>query len=260
MVIAQATTAAVRQLATTLGRGGASPCSSIRKTPMPETTTSDDAQLFSTVRERLFTAVIGDVMDAVGLTRQFLPPGIRALVPGTVIVGRAMPVLEADVHTDTSTRAQPFGLMFEALDSLQAGEIYIATGGSPQYALWGGLMSTRARALGCNGAVLDGFHRDTREILALGFPVFSAGSYAQDQRVRGRVIDYRCPIGFANGCRVEPGDLIVGDIDGVLVVPRAQEQAIIASALNKVEGEERVRESIHAGKTTAEIFASTGIM
>jgi len=93
-------------------------------------------------------------------------------------------------------------------------------------------------------------------------PLFGdwTGAPVQDQRVRGRVIDYRCPIGFANGCRVEPGDLIVGDIDGVLVVPRAQEQAIIASALNKVEGEERVRESIHAGKTTAEIFASTGIM
>jgi len=219
-----------------------------------------DAQLFNTVREKLFTSVIGDVMDAVGLRHQFLPPSIRALIPGTIIAGRAMPVLEADCHTDASTKAQPFGLMFEALDDLKPGEIYICTGGSPRYALWGGLMSTRAKSLGCNGAVVDGFHRDTREILALDFPVFSAGSYAQDQRLRGRVIDYRCPIEFANGCRVEPGDLIVGDIDGVLVVPRAREQEIVASALTKVAGEESVRANILAGMTTAEIFATTGIM
>ena len=227
---------------------------------MPETASTSDAQLFNTVRERLFTAVIGDVMDAAGLLHQFLPPHIRALVPGTIIVGRAMPVLEADCHTDVSTKAQPFGLLFEALDGLKPGEIYICTGGSPRYALWGGLMSTRAKALGCSGAVLDGFHRDTREILSLEFPVFSAGSYAQDQRVRGRVIDYRCPIEFANRCRVEPGDLIVGDIDGVVVVPRASEQEVIASALQKVAGEESVRESIQAGKSAAEIFATTGIM
>lgn len=224
------------------------------------TATPGDAQLFNTVRERLFTAVIGDVMDAAGLVHQFLPPHIRALVPGTVIVGRAMPVLEADCHSGDSTKAPPFGLMLEALDDLKTGEIYVCTGGSPRYALWGGLMSTRAKALGAAGAVLDGFHRDTREILALQFPVFSAGSYAQDQRVRGRVIDYRCPIEFANACRVEPGDLIVGDIDGVLVVPRAREQAIIAGALEKVAGEERVRDSIQAGKSAAEIFAATGIM
>ena len=227
---------------------------------MSETLNPADALLFNTVRERLFTAVIGDVMDAAGLRRQFLPPNIRALVPDTVIVGRAMPVLEADCHSDTSTHAAPFGLMFDALDDLKPGEIYVCTGSSPTYALWGGLMSTRARKLGCHGAVLDGFHRDTREILSVGFPVFSTGSYAQDQRVRGRVIDYRCPIEFANGCRVEPGDLLVGDIDGVLVVPRAREQEIIAAALDKVTGEERVRDSILAGQRAGDIFAATGIM
>lgn len=219
-----------------------------------------DVKLFATIRQRLFTAVLGDVMDVAGLTRQFLPAHIRALVPDTTIVGRAMPVLEADCAADVSKNAQPFGLMFEALDDLKAGEIYICTGGSPRYALWGGLMSTRAKTLGAHGAVLDGFHRDTREILALGFPVFSTGSYAQDQRMRGRVIDYRCPIEFDNGCRVEPGDLIVGDIDGVIVIPRAQEAAIIEAALKKVKGEEDVRDMIEAGQSTADIFAKTGIM
>jgi regulator of RNase E activity RraA len=150
--------------------------------------------------------------------------------------------------------------MFKALDQLAEGEIYICTGSSPRYALWGGLMSTRAEKLGAVGAVLDGYHRDTREILKLGFPVFSMGSYAQDQRVRGRVIDYRCPIEFKNGCRVEPGDLIVGDIDGVLTVPKAHVGDIIQAALRKVAGEDVVRDMILAGRDTSGIFEETGIM
>lgn len=229
---------------------------------MPETAASMEEPLFQCIREELYSAVLGDVMDAVGLTRQFLPPEIRALVPETVVAGRAMTVQEADCAMDVAANggAQPFGLMFEALDSLKAGEIYICTGSSPTYALWGGLMSTRARRLGATGAILDGYHRDTREILQLGFPVFSAGSYAQDQRVRGRVIDFRCDIQFRNGCRVSTGDLVVGDIDGVVIVPAAREQEILQAAFAKVRGENSVRDMILEGQSTVEIFATTGIM
>ena len=227
-----------------------------------------DASLFDVVRSRLFTAVIGDVMDAAGLTRQFLPPSIRALQPDMAMVGRAMPVLEADCaggmadHTarQVPSRQEPFGLMFRALDDLKVGEVYICTGAAPTYALWGELMSTRARALGAAGAVVDGFHRDTRGVLRVGLPVFSQGAYAQDQRLRGRVVDFRCPIAFGNGARVVPGDVIVADLDGVLVIPQEHVRDIIASALRKVEGEERVREMIEAGERTEEIFDKTGIM
>jgi regulator of RNase E activity RraA len=223
----------------------------------------EDAALFATIREKLFTAVIGDVMDAEGLTRQFLPPTIRALDPDMVVVGRAMPVLEADCSGDVlghSGQAEPFGLMLRALDDLRPGEVYVCTGGSPRYALWGEMMSTRARALGAHGAVVDGFHRDTRGIRALGFPVFSAGSYAQDQRLRGRVIDFRCPIDFANGVRVRPGDLIVGDVDGVLAVPADRAADIVRLALEKLAGEERVKAMIERGERTEDIFNKTGIM
>lgn len=223
---------------------------------------AEDKTLFEEIRTRLYTAVLGDVMDAIGLTRQFLPPEIRALVPGTVVAGRAMTVQEADCAGDTAARsgAKPFGLLFEALDDLRPGEIYICTGGSPTYALWGGLMSTRARTLGATAAVVDGFHRDTREILELDFPVFSAGSYAQDQRLRGRVIDYRCEIEFRNGCRVTPGDLVVGDIDGVVIIPKTRQDAVLTAAFAKVRGENEVRSLILAGQTTSEIFDKTGIM
>lgn len=223
----------------------------------------DDADFFRIIREQLFTSVIGDVLDVAGLTHQFLPPAIRALNPDHVMVGRAMPVLEADCTGDqlaAAGRTSSFGLMFQALDSLQPGDIYITTGASPRYALWGGLMSTRARALGAVGAVLDGFHRDTREIRTLDFPVFSAGAYAQDQRVRGRVIDYGCPIEFPNAVRVERGDVVVGDVDGVVIIPKAHAQAIVVDALAKVRAEEKVRDMIGRGRTTQSIFAETGVM
>lgn len=220
-------------------------------------TQAADEDLFRTVRQHLFTAVIGDVMDLAGLTRQFLPPDIRALRPDMVVVGRAMPVQEVDLE---SPDAEPFGLMFQALDEMRPGEVYVAASGSPAYALWGGLMSTRARVLGAAGAVLGGFHRDTREILALGFPVFSTGAYAQDQRVRGRVTAYRCPVTFGNGAAVAPGDLVVGDVDGVLTIPAAHVGDIIAQALSKVAGEADVRQRIEGGQSTASVFAQTGIM
>src|SRR5690242_20321575 len=105
---------------------------------------SDDAQLFETIRRHLFTAAIGDVMDVQGLTRQFLPPAIRGIGPGMSVVGRAMPVLEADCVGDVvahTGRTDGFGLMFRALDDLKPGEVYVCTGASPRYALWGGLMS-----------------------------------------------------------------------------------------------------------------------
>jgi regulator of RNase E activity RraA len=223
----------------------------------------EDGPLFDFVKERLFTAVIGDVMDRLGMRHQFLPPGISALAPERLLAGRAMPVLEADC-TGTTIHAEalaaPFGKMLDALDALRKGEVYLCAGASPRYALWGELMTTRAVMLGAAGAVLDGYVRDTRGILRLGFPVFCRGSYAQDQSGRGRVIDFRCPIELSNGALVEPGDLVVGDVDGVLVVPRGREREVLEAAIEKVMGENKVRTAIEGGMSAAEAFQRFGVM
>ena len=223
----------------------------------------DDRELFRLVREELFTAVVGDVMDASDLVHQFLPPEIKPLRSDMVLVGRAMPVLEADCASQTTAhqnKEAPFGVMLEALDDLRQGEVYICTGASPRYALWGELMATRAIKLGAAGAVLDGYSRDTWGTLRLDFPTFSHGSYAQDQAVRGKVIDFRCPISFANGVQVKPGDLVFGDLEGVLIVPAEHEEEMIHKALEKVRGENIVRKAIEEGMSAREAFKRYGIM
>lgn len=225
----------------------------------------DDDELFALARRELFTAVVGDIMDQQGFQRQFLPPQVAPLRDDMVAIGRAMTVLEADVFTDRSESghhkllAKSFGLMLEALDDLKRNEIYICTGASPKYALWGELMSTRAMKLGAAGAVLNGYSRDTRGILALDFPTFAWGSYAQDQAPRGKVIDFRVPLQIGDA-RVEPGDIVFGDIDGVCVVPRGIEREIFTKALEKARGEKRVKQAIEAGMSARKAFDRFGIM
>jgi regulator of RNase E activity RraA len=214
--------------------------------------------LLESIRHHLFTAVIGDVMDAQGLTRQFLPPHLRAVAEGPILVGRAMTVQEADVKPDEP--GEPFGAMFQALDDLKPGEVYVCTGSAGHFALWGELMSTRAMNLSAAGAVLDGFHRDTAGIRRLGFPVYSTGGYAQDQRNRGRVTSFRKPITFGNGTVVYPGDVIVGDPDGVLAIPAARLEPVVSASMAKAGAEGDIQKAIETGESTASVFARTGIM
>lgn len=223
---------------------------------MTETTWKDDEELFSSMRERLFTAAVGDVLDTMGFLHQFLPPGIVPLRQDMVVAGRAMPVLEADCF---GRGDRPFGLMLHALDDLKRNEVYIASGGSPRYALWGELMSTRAMQLGAAGAVVNGYSRDTRGILGLGFATFSRGSYAQDQGYRGKVVDFRVGIEI-EGVAIVPGDIVFGDVDGVLIIPRDAAREAISKALEKVSRESAVRTAIVNGMSTVDAFEKFGVM
>ena len=225
----------------------------------------DDEGLFSLARRELFTAVVGDIMDKLGFIHQFLPPQIQPLRADMVVIGRAMTALEADVFEESDPSdnnpimAKSFGLMLEALDDLKTNEVYVCTGASPRYALWGELMTTRALKLGAAGAVVDGYLRDTHGILALNFPAFAYGSYAQDQGPRGKVIDFRVPLEI-DGVRIRPGDIVFGDVDGVLVVPREAERDIFMGALEKARGEKLVQKAIEAGMSASEAFKKFGIM
>lgn len=210
------------------------------------------------IKEDLFTAVVGDVMDKVGLTTQFLPPQIRPLDPEMVVLGRAMTVVEADV-APSAPPDRPFGRMMEALDDLHPGEVYVCSGSTGSFALWGELMSERARHLGAAGAVVDGYSRDTDGVLEMGFPTFSYGGYAQDSGIRGHVTDFRVPITIGQ-VTVQPGDLVFGDRDGVCVVPAASVREVLTGAFEKVRTENLVRRAISDGMSAVEAFDTYGVL
>jgi regulator of RNase E activity RraA len=224
---------------------------------MKEQPMQNDTDRFATIREKLFTAVVGDIMDSLGLLQQFLPPEIRPLRDDMIVVGRAMPVLEHDLNGHRP--AKPFGLMLEALDDLKPGEVYVAAGAAGQYAMWGELMSTRAQVLHASGAVLDGLSRDTWGILKLDFPVFSRGRYAQDQAPRGEVVDFRVPVRIGQ-VQIHPGDIVFGDVDGVLVIPGAAEDEVVRLALEKASKENLVRKAILEKSTALAAFERFGVM
>ena len=218
--------------------------------------TRPDHELFQEMRTHLFTAIIGDILDLHGYHHQFLMPECKPLRPGMVVCGRAMTVFETDV---TECGDMPFGVMLKALDSLQTGEVYLASGSSPRYALWGELMTTAARVRGAAGAVLAGYTRDTNGILEMDFPVFCYGSYAQDQRGRGKVVDFRVPLEI-NGVNVTPGDIVFGDIDGVVILPREVETTVIAQALEQVKKEKTARTLLLGGASAEAVFSETGVL
>lgn len=208
------------------------------------------------MRTHLFTAIIGDVLDLHGYHHQFLMPECRPLRPGMVVCGRAMTVFETDVAEPVDP---PFGLMLKALDSLKPGEVYIASGSSPSYALWGELMSTAALARGAAGAVLAGYTRDTHGILEMNFPVFCYGSYAQDQRGRGHVVDFRIPLEI-HGVKVNPGDIVFGDVDGVVILPQEIETAVVGRALEQVKKEKTAKKLLLSGASAETVFCETGVL
>lgn len=222
---------------------------------------ADEGAMLQDVRRKLHTAVVGDLLDAMGFFHQFLYPEIQPLQEDMIVLGRAMPVLEEDLNDPEKAKSgRPFGLMLDALDDLKRGEVYFCTGCSLTYATWGELMSTRALQLGAAGAVLDGYSRDTRGIKKLGFPTFSRGRYAQDQRPRGQVADFRTRVRCGE-VEVKPGDIIFGDLDGVIVVPREVEREVFRLALEKVEKEQLVQKSFaDEGSSAREAFAKHGVM
>ena len=215
-----------------------------------------DEELFALMKDVLYTPVVGDILDSLGCRHQFLPQPIQPVRLTDKVAGRAMPALVADVH---GPQKKPFGKLTEALDQLRPCEVYVAAGGSMRCAYWGEILTATARTRGAVGAVVDGFHRDTPQVLEQNWPVFSRGRFAQDSSVRMAVIEYRCPI-EVGGVWIEPGDLVFGDLDGVVVIPARHETEVIQKALVKARGEKTVRKAIENGMSSTEAFEKYGIL
>ena len=218
-------------------------------------TWKNEDEMFALMKEKLYTPVVGDILDAMGYNHQFLPPRIHPLKDDMKIAGRACTILEHDVF---GPQKKPFGLLTEALDQLQKNEVYVATG-AHNSALWGELLTATARTRGAVGAVLDGYTRDTPQVLAQNFPVFAQDRWAQDSSIRTNVVDFRCPIEIGQ-VTIHDGDLVFADIDGVLIIPKEVAEEVIEKALEKAAGEKLVRKAIEGGMTATDAFAKFGIL
>jgi regulator of RNase E activity RraA len=215
-----------------------------------------DSDLFSLCARELYTPVVGDILDGLGFTHQFLPQPIQPMREEMKLAGRAMPVVMIDVF---GKQKKPFGMLTQALDQLEPGEIYLASGGGMRCAYWGEILTATAKKRGAVGAVINGFHRDTPKVLEQNWPVFSRGRFAQDSAVRTQVVDFRCQIEIGQ-VAVQPGDLVFGDLDGVVIVPKKVEAEAIERALAKARGEKLVRKEIEAGMSSTEAFKQFGIL
>ena len=215
-----------------------------------------DSELFAVVGRELYTPVVGDILDELGFAHQFLPQPIQPVREEMKLAGRAMPVVMIDIF---GKQKKPFGLLTEALDQLQPGEIYLASGGDMRCAYWGEILTATAKKRGAVGAVINGFHRDTPKVLEQNWPVFSRGRFAQDSAVRTQVVDFRCQIEVGQ-VTVHPGELVFGDLDGVVIVPKAVEAEVIERALTKARGEKLVRKEIEAGMSSTAAFKKYGIL
>lgn len=211
------------------------------------------------MREKLFVSVLSDCLDSVGLMHQALPSRIRPLDEERVMVGRARTAAFMEVyHHEPGTN--PYELEIALIDSLQPDEIPVFACSNPaRVAPWGELLSTAAKARGAAGALMDGCTRDVRAIRAMDFPVFHGGIGPLDSKGRGRIMAIDVPIACA-GVPITSGDLIFGDADGVVVIPKSVEANVIALAFEKVTGERNTLHDLQRGDKLADVFARYGIL
>ena len=208
------------------------------------------------MREHLYSAVVCDALDALGYRRQSPAAPLPALSEG-MLVGRCRTTLWADMdHEDP----HPYELELQAVDACQPNDILIAAaGGSMRSGIWGELLTTAARNRGCIGAIVHGAVRDVRQIRQMNFPVYASGVCIYDSLHRQRVIDVDVPVEIG-GVRFAPGDLVLADVDGIVVVPQEVEQQAIEDAWNKVHAENEVRDAIRNGMSATAAFQKYGVL
>lgn len=209
------------------------------------------------VRAELGTALLADTLDAQGYRAQCLAAGIAPLQPDTVLAGFAFPVLVQRVY---DVPDDPYRGLVRALDDIGRDEVFVTpTGRATDTAVWGELLSTVSSVRGAAGALTDGLVRDSAAIRALGFPVLAAGTLPYDSKGRMEIVAHRVPCRI-DGVRIAPGDLVVGDGDGVVVVPRAAVTDVLTAAFVKRSGEDEFRRSVLDGMSATQAYARHGVL
>ena len=222
---------------------------------MTDTPTDQDQRLalYDRMAAELYVAVISDVLDALGHRHQILSarvgPVDRMLPP---VVGRAHTVQFGARHELVEA---PYTTQIAAIDALQPGDVAVqSTGDNEDAAYWGELFSNAALGRGARGVVIDGYHRDTRKVVELGFPIFSTGARPLDLSGRAMALSHGRPV-ICGGVRVEQGDVIFAEVDGIAVIPAAVVDEAVALAFAKVAAEDRARDDLREGALLSEVWA-----
>lgn len=219
---------------------------------MPEDT-NDPLEILS----GLYTAVVADVLDTLGCRNQCLSADIRALTPANQFCGRVFTALAEAVDEEPE---EPYKLEMQAIDTMEAGDVLVVEANHNKgSAFWGELLSTACQAKGVRGVVMSTCVRDLWSLNKLGFPVFAIGATPADSKGRIDVVEIGQPIKI-DGVEVSNGDYILGDVDGVVVIPQAKLDETLKLAQKKVSGENTVRDELAAGVPVAEVFRKHGIL
>lgn len=209
------------------------------------------------VAGRLYAAVVSDILDDLGHREHVLDPAIRSLGRGTVIAGFANPFLVAEVQ---QIPAEPYTGEIGALDDVRPGEIIlVAAGGSARAACWGELFSVAARVRGARGTLIDGYCRDASSIAALSYPVWCRGTLPLDCKGRTAVTAWR-QAAVVGGLPIRPGDLVVADADGAVVVPAELVDETVSRAIAKASQEHRLRDALEQGSTLRAAYDRLGVL
>jgi 4-hydroxy-4-methyl-2-oxoglutarate aldolase len=215
--------------------------------------------LLALARRKLFVSVVSDTLDSLGFRNQAMTSNIRPLDDSLVMLGRARTGIYREVY-HVAKGENPYELEIALIDDLKPGEVVVlACGGSPRIAPWGELLSTASKARKAAGCVTDGMTRDIRAIRAMKFPVFHGGIGPLDSKGRGQVAAIDVPVELA-GVHIEPGDLVFGDADGIVAIPRRIEEKVLTAALEKVSGENRTRDALRRGEKLKDVFERYGIL
>ena len=208
----------------------------------------------------LSAAILSDIVDSLGLMRRAMRPFVRPLDDTQVMVGRARTGLYMPAYA-LRDGENPYEIEIALVDDLQPQEVVVlaCNGPSERIAPWGELLTTAAQVRGAAGCVTDGLVRDVRQIRAMGFPVFHGGIGPLDTKGRARMVDRDVRV-ECGGVSIDPGDLVFGDVDGVVVIPRSHEHAVMDLALEKVRGEDNTRDALLQGESLANVFKRLGIL
>jgi len=218
---------------------------------------SDETAVFDKMERILYSGVISDALDEVGIRNHTLNRLIRPLREQMVVAGRAFPIIASEVY---EVKDEPYKTTIEALDSLKKNQVpFLATNNNVSTAMWGELLSTASRARGARGTIVDGLSRDTKKIIEMRFPVFCTGMMPTDSKGRADFIDYDCTV-RSGDATINPGDMVFADYDGGVVIPTEVEGDVLKLAYAKVSTENTVRRELLRGKLLREAWEKHGLL